>query len=63
MNAEQNMGTETLLAKGVIGAASPMFAIAISMQSTIAALQVISLTVGIAVGIATFISIVKWKKK
>ena len=62
MNAEQDMGTETLLFKGVIGAASPMFAIAISMQSTIAALQIVSLTVGIAVGIATFISIIRGKK-
>lgn len=63
MNSEQDMGTESLLVKGATGVIGPMFAIAISLQSTIAALQIISLAVGIAVGIATFISIVKGKNK
>lgn len=62
MNAEKDMGQTTLVVKGIVGSASPMFAIAISMQSTIAALQIVSLTVGIAVGIATFISIIRGKK-
>lgn len=61
MTFKKDMGNE--LAKGIVGSASPIFAIAISMQSTIAALQIVSLAVGIAVGIATFISIVKGKKK
>lgn len=62
MNAENNMGTETMVVKGAIGSLTPIFAIAISVQSTIAALQIISLTVGIAVGVATFINIVRKKK-
>lgn len=62
MNAEKDMGQATLVVKGIVGSASQMFAIAISMQSTIAALQIVSLTVGIAVGIATFISIIRGKK-
>ena len=62
MNAEKDMGQATLVVKGIVGSASPMFAIAISMQSTIMALQIVSLTVGIAVGIATFISIIRGKK-
>ena len=57
------MGNTELLIKGTAGVISPVFAIAISLQSTIAALQIISLAVGIAVGIATFISIVKGKNK
>lgn len=52
----------TTIAKGITGTLTPMLAIGISVQSAIASLQIISLSVGIAVGLATLHSILKKKK-
>lgn len=52
----------TTIAKGITGTLTPILAIGISVQSAIASLQIISLSVGIAVGLATLHSILKKKK-
>ena len=60
VNNEMAMGA--LICKGIFGTVTPLLGLAISVHSTLEALQIISLSVGIAVGVATLHSIVKKKK-
>ena len=62
-SANNDMGIGILIAKGITGTVTPLLGVAISVQSTLATLQILSLSVGIAVGIATLHSIIKGKKK
>ena len=64
MNSLNNdMGLGETICKGITGMTAPFLGLAISVQSTLATLQIISLSVGIAVGLATLHSILKGKKK
>ena len=62
-SANDDMGLGILLCKGITGTVTPFLGLAISVQSTLAALQIVSLSVGIAVGLATLHSILKKRNK
>ena len=62
-SANDDMGLGVLISKGITGTVTPLLGVAISVQSTLAALQIISLSVGIAVGVATLHSILKKRNK
>ena len=57
------MGLGILVSKGITGTVTPFLGLAISVQSTMAALQIVSLSVGIAVGLATLHSILRKRNK
>lgn len=64
MNSANNeVGLGILIAKGITGTVTPLLGLAISVQSTLAALQIVSLSVGIAVGLATLHSILRKRNK
>ena len=62
-SVNDDMGLGALICKGIFGTVTPFLGLAISIQSTLATMQIISLAVGIAVGIATLHSILKGKSK
>lgn len=56
-------GMKITLAKGSLGVSATIIGNIVSMSSVKEWLQVVSLLVGIAVGVATFISIVRKRRK
>ena len=62
-SANDEIGLGILICKGITGTVTPLLGLAISVQSTLAALQIVSLLVGIAVGLATLHSILKKRNK
>ena len=62
-SANDDLGLGVLIAKGITGTVTPLLGLAISVQSTLAALQIVSLSVGIAVGLATLHSILRKRNK
>lgn len=62
-SANDEVGLGILICKGITGTVTPLLGLAISVQSTLAALQIVSLSVGIAVGLATLHSILRKRNK
>ena len=62
-SANDDMGLGVLVSKGITGTVTPFLGLAISVQSTLAALQIASLSVGIAVGLVTLHSVLKKRNK